>query len=290
MSWNKPSGAAQPTPKKKPSALRGVVAGAVVVVAVVAVFFAMSGKDEKPRAKVEKKPVAIKEVKPVAAPKLEPEKKVEVIEKPKEKYPGEKLVEVITNGANIIEVTVNAEGRRTKHVIEPPSPWHYSTDGVLATALLCAKGGSMPPWPNMGVGMDKEFRKSLKDPILVLETDDDKTAALKRIVSSAREEMKERLEAGEHFCDVMNDFRELTNENGKIRANAIRELNQIKASGDTEGARKYEVTMNAAFSQMGIEPIGGSDVANDTRPRRNRSATKAQAPTEESIKRNYESN
>ena len=95
---------------------------------------------------------------------------------------------------------------------------------------------------------------------MVQETDDDKTAALKRIVTSARAEMKERLDAGEHFCDVMNDFRELTNENGKIRTDAILELNKIRASGDEEGAHKYEVVMNAAFSQMGIEPIGeGSD-------------------------------
>ena len=45
MAWNKPSeGAAKPTPKK-PSAMRGIVAGAVVVCAAVAAFYFLFSAD-----------------------------------------------------------------------------------------------------------------------------------------------------------------------------------------------------------------------------------------------------
>lgn len=295
MAWNRPTSSTVDATSSSRSAGRGriprlckgLIAGLVIVALGAAYIFLFSGGDAEPGPKVEKpvaqKPKAVREVKP--APKPAVEKQVEVAEKPAEKYPGERIVEVLTNGSYIIEVTVNAEGRRTKHVIEPPSPWKYSTDSVLATALQCAKGGSMPPWPSMGIGMDKEFRKSLNDPIVVLETDDERTAALKQIVSSARAEIKERLDAGEHFCDVINDFRELTNENGKIRADAILELKKIRDSGDEESARKYEVIMNAAFSQMGIDPIGGGEGVDDGRPRRYRKAVQSQ-PTKENNNEN----
>lgn len=70
--------------------MRGVIAGAAVVAATVAVFFAISGKDEKPKAKVEKDPGLIKEVKPAAAST----NKVELEESPrKEKTAAEKALE-----------------------------------------------------------------------------------------------------------------------------------------------------------------------------------------------------
>ena len=54
MGWNKPSGEVS-LPPKKPSAMRGVVAGvACVGVAVAVAFFVLSGKDVKPKAEVMK--------------------------------------------------------------------------------------------------------------------------------------------------------------------------------------------------------------------------------------------
>ena len=266
MAWNRPTSntvdatsSSRPTGRGKMPCLRkGLLAGAIVVLgAGLAAWFLMSGEaDSRPLQKKERG--RIKEAKSAVTPKVEAltveTNKVETAKETEK--PGRKLIEVQTNGDYVIEISIDSTGRKCQYIREKPSPWKYSTDGILATALQNANRPSLPPWPNLGVGLDKEFRKSLSDPIVVLETDDDKTAALKRIVTSARAEMKERLDAGEHFCDVMNDFRELTNENGKIRTDAILELNKIRASGDEEGAHKYEVVMNAAFSQMGIEPIG----------------------------------
>ena len=68
--WNRPQqGAPKPTPKK-PSPVRGVIAGLVVVAAVCVAYFAFFNEKvpEKVPEKVEKKPTSIKEVKPAPAP------------------------------------------------------------------------------------------------------------------------------------------------------------------------------------------------------------------------------
>ena len=111
--------------------------------------------------------------------------------------------------------------------------------------------------------MDEEFRASLSIPIEILPDDSDKVVAMKKIVASAREEIKELMAKGEHFCDIVNDHHKLCSENGKIRSDAILELAEIKRSGDAEGAREYSIKMNAAFSQMGIAPIGDEYMSPD---------------------------
>ena len=87
MGWNGSGGGSTPVkPKvtaKKPSPVRGIIAGGLIIVlATVAYFAFFSGNEgnEKVPEKVEKKPTAIKEVTPAAAPTNKVEK---VPEKPK---------------------------------------------------------------------------------------------------------------------------------------------------------------------------------------------------------------
>ena len=259
MAWNKPTAENRQPKAKKPSAMRGVIAGLVVVAlgAGIVAWLFRSGEAES-RPLHENTPTKIKTVEPAAAPKKaepEPEKPAEVVGKPKEKYPGEKIVEVSTNSGYVIEVSVDANGRMTRHVLTT-SPWEFSSDGLLAMVLASSGNGEMPPLPAIGPEMDEEFKRSLKKPIEILPTDSDEVVAMKKIVMSAREEMKELLKEGGHFSDILIDHHKLLNENGKIRSDAMRELYELKKSGDAEGAHKYEVMINAAFSQMGIEPIG----------------------------------
>ena len=65
MAWNQSTGeAAKPQPKK-PSALRGIIAGVVCAcLAAAVVLFVLSGKDAKPKVKAEKEAELIPEVKP----------------------------------------------------------------------------------------------------------------------------------------------------------------------------------------------------------------------------------
>lgn len=263
MAWNQPtsdSTASHNEPKSSPSMARGIIAGAVVAVLAAVCVFVFMYKGEKPVVdKAEKKSTKIKAVAPAAAPKNRTEKAVEVVKDKKievEKYPGEKIISSVTNSSGyIMDLTIDASGKKRKHVYEKPSIWKTPTDELLAVALLTPEGQDLPPWPNMRPEMDKDFIRALETPIEELPTDDENVIAMKRVMISAREEIKNRLENGEHFCDILTEHRELANENGKIRADAVCEYSRILREGDEEGARKYLNVMNAAFSQMGIRDI-----------------------------------
>lgn len=264
MSWNRPSESVPPV-KTAPNASRGILAGAVVVVIaiLVAVVVFYGNGDEKKKPLVEKKAKQIVEVKPAVVDRPAPATNVTAsAERPpvdpeynSKEYPGEKLVSVTTNSGYIIEISQKPNGRRTRHVKEPPSMWKHGSDRLLAIALATSENQELPPWPPMGVEMDREFLESCKEPIEILPTDSADDAALKKLVMQAREEMKERIKNGEHFCDILDDFRKTFNENGKIRGQAMLEHYKIKQSGDAEAAREYAETINKAFEQMGIGSI-----------------------------------
>lgn len=268
MAWNQPTSnntAPRKEPKSSPSLTRGIVAGLVVVALAAVCFVVFMGKGEKPVVdKVEKKPTKLKEVKPAAAPKDRTGKAVaEVKDKKvgKEKYPGEKILTCTTNSSGyVMEVTVDKDGVQRRHVTEPRSPWDNAPDEMIALALCTPEGKTLPPWPNMGIGMDKVFLRACEKPIEIKPDDDEKIAAMKRIVMASREEIKSRIENGEHFCDILNDHRNLVNENGTIRANVVREFREIAASGDEAAMRQYMITMNAALSQLGIHGISEDDI------------------------------
>ena len=60
---------------------------------------------------------------------------------------------------------------------------------------------------------------------------------------------------GYHISEVLAEHQKLAQENYGIRKKAERELRGIYASGDTEHAKRYANSVNAALQQMGIDPI-----------------------------------
>lgn len=282
MSWNQPhdNGRVPRRPQGRRPLLRGLVAGVVVVtLGLVAVFFLRSTASSPSHSGESPRPRSARpgrSARPAAAPSVPNHSNSTAAATPSVtneffsgKYPGEKIVSVSTNSAGfLVEHTVDARGRRTRHVSSPPSPWKHGTDEIIANVLSTPQRGEMAPLPPMGPEMDARFRASLKDPIVTKEDDSEEMMSLREIVRSARAEILARMDAGEHFADILNDHRKLHNDNGRIRGDAVHELKSILAKGDEEGARQYLDRMNAAFSQMGITPIS----VEDTKPhgRRNR--------------------
>lgn len=260
MAWNQSTGAAAKPQPKKPSAMRGVIAGVAVVAAAVAIFFAMSGKDEKPKAKVSSKVTTIKEVKPVVkrptaeAPKMDtPAHQNEYAAR----FPNMKINKVTTNLTGYIEVDmVDSNGVRTVHYVAPPQIFECETDQLILNLLGARPGQAVPPLPNLGGRRaDKAFLESLKTPIVDKPGDSDKVRAQKEIVRAAREEIKAAMDRGAHFADIMEEQATLKEENGTIRRKAMQELNELAKKGDWEGAQKYMDGINDAFSKMDIQPI-----------------------------------
>ena len=259
MSWNKPSSVPQPPPKKSapPSLKRGLLAG-LLVVALGALGLYLFSSGEATSSSLQKKDRGrIKEVTPAAAPKPAATQVVEKVVKadPYAKYGTP--ISCKTNAAlgNICTVYRDAEGK-THKVYRPSRPpiFKHGTDQLLAMALCGSENRSMPPLPISG-NLDKRFLDSLKDPIEIGPDDSPDIAARKQTVIDARARMKELMDAGGSFSEILADHQKLFNENVKIRSDAARELQRIVDDGDTKGTRQYLFKVNLALQQMGIKEL-----------------------------------
>ena len=173
------------------------------------------------------------------------------------RFPGENILGVTTNASGYITVSAIGEnGRKVRHVVSPPLTFKCPSDEIIMVALATPEGHELPPLPDLGgARADAEFIKSLDTPIEDKPEDSDEIRARKELVRAAREEIKARMDAGEHFADIIRDHCALRNENGAIRSRVQAELNKLVQAGDVEGARTYLETMNGTLSQMGISEI-----------------------------------
>lgn len=162
-----------------------------------------------------------------------------------------------TNGVGT-KVTIyrTPDGKRHMFVQHAKSPLPTGVDEIIAMAVAGQPNAQIPPIPiRKGANMDQQFRDALKKEIVINDTDSDRVKELKQSVIAAREEIKRRMDNGESFADIISGHQELSNENNKIRDDALRELRSIVDSGDKAGAREYLNKMNAALQQMGIAPM-----------------------------------
>jgi len=250
MAWNQSTAPAKPTPKKSPSAFRGIFAGLVVVLLAVVVFFYMFfDKNAAPQTKPNMKCLTNRVAGRIACDQRSRDRK-----QVKSLVSSDgKLEFAETNDSQHVGVA-NQNTNRLHVTVFKKRTFDNATDQLIAMAL--SSDGSMPaPRPPLPVMSDVDFRKSLDTPIVVLETDSDHVRAVKEKVIAAREEIKARMDEGETFTGILSEFQGNEMENFKIRKDAMVELKGLVAAGDVEGAKKYVATMNLCFQQMGIQEI-----------------------------------
>ena len=239
-----------------PSAKRALVAGlAVVILAAGAyfLFFSGSGKPEKTRP--DKTPSAIKEVKPVVSksndvPEAKPVGKATPMPETDEFVKG-----VNTNG--MTEAQIQRERERKKRFDEKRKKMIFSnaSDQILAMILRAPPGHDFPPLP-ISPSLDRDFKESLKTPIVINDDDPENVKGLKMAVMKMRDEIQYLVEEkGMTVREIITEHQDLVRENSKIRSDAQAEARRIYESGDVEGAQKYVTTMNLALQQMDVEPI-----------------------------------
>lgn len=252
----------KPVAKKGGSPLfKGLLAGLIVVVGALAIALYIMPR-EKPAAseQTERPSKKIKDVKPPkivrknVEAKSEKQVKPEVVEKKNFPYDPEKWQEVdghiIPKGARLVNNYLTNKVERT---------FKYSTDEVILGYIQVPEDGMMPPPHPIMPSSEKTFLKSLDDPIEILDTDSEKVRAQKEQVIIARAQIKERMDAGESFEEILSDHYKLMSENNKIRRDAQKELDEIYKRGDIEGANKYKLIIDTALSQMGVEALDDPD-------------------------------
>ena len=172
----------------------------------------------------------------------------------------------------------------------PPQTFSNASDQVLAMIASADASGDMPPLP-ISRDIEADFLKSLKQEIVILDTDDEKTRELKLAVKETREQLKQLIASGKTVAEVLAEHQQLAGENAKVRNNAMAELKQLVESGDIEGAKEYKRKINVALQQMGIAelsiPVTDEERAERAAARRERMLKKraAQAAEAEKLKK-----
>lgn len=292
MGWNGSGNksAEKVTPARKPPAkaprslVRGIVAGALVVLAsVIVLLFMFSGpKSSKRTSKGNKvkQTAAPREVKPSLptqkivdeAPKPSTDDTTStsnVTDREQMLWHGQKAVswETKTNKFKIVETVVTADGKRHRLLSDPPGISEFGTDQLIAMALQSADGRSAPMPGLSGKSLDAQFKESLKTPIVINEDDSPQLKKIKQDVIAAREDMAAMIADGRSVAEVLQESVKVNKENADTRNSCLKEYREILKSGDIDSAKKYLLKINIALQQMGIKEIPESGRDRDSSDR-----------------------
>ena len=267
--WNKPSQVKKPAPKK-PTALRGLIAGAaVVLVALGAVYFFMFGNEPKVEIRESTKPRRIKEValaatnrveKAVAATNVVEEKwDDKFIYIPEKRWKFSKLVSVVTADCGIVtERWRMPNGQTWRRQIDPPPLFENASDNAIAYVMSQKAGAPMPPYPGLqDANLNQEFANSLLSPIEIKATDSPHVAALKTAVKQARSDIAQMIREGDtrSVGEILRDYVDENNRQVDLQADALKGYYKARDEGGEEAAAEYLERINKALAGFGVAPI-----------------------------------
>ena len=212
MAWNRPSAAnqqpAQKSGSKAPSAMRGVIAGAVVVVLGALCFFIFSGKDARQDAASTKERGKIKDVAPAKAPtNAVSAAKVETKDgKPIRKfetYVDENGIERYKGGARV--------PRKNPKIVKLPTGRpvefkHYAENAIEGIVMI-EPGDIVVGEITYGDDFIKDFNDSLAEPIKIEPTDTPFQRRIKEDVIAAKQDLYEAMNRGEDVAKIMTEAR-----------------------------------------------------------------------------------
>lgn len=254
----------------KPSgAFKGAIAGLIVVIAAVGAWYFLTQKQEttQPESKP-KKTARIAEVTPApAAPKVEKvEKPVEkVAELPKEPQHPDPRLKTYRDERGILRYEGGLRVPGQRPTAEPivlgshqPKIFKHSAEEHISWLLDMKVGEPVIGDMTYGDAFLKSFKESLDEPIEILDTDDDYTRDLKQAVIETKQELKERMEAGEDIAAIMTDTRNEFQRLGRFKHELQVQLHEIRS--DTENYSDQDVedfvtAANMMLKDNGIPPI-----------------------------------
>ena len=268
MSWNKPSGAPKPEPKK-PSAMRGIIAGGVIVLAAcAALFFLFSGNDAAPKAKPDKgrgRIKVVKEASPAPAPtNAVPAKPVD----PREDYDHEKF---FRNERGDLCYKANPDLRaydpslpRHKPIVlgssSRPPLFKFQSENEIAAIIDAVPGERRMISPNYyDPEFIDDFESSLPVPIEIKDTDLPHEKELKKAVAAVKDEIAVRVGKGEKLADILTDAKRELERLAEYKETLKDELDTIvrgaKGEISSDDVIDYVKAANKMLEENGINPV-----------------------------------
>ena len=266
MGWNGSGGGSTPDkPKvtaKKPSPVRGLVAGGLVIVLAAVAYFAFFSGDEKPQKEATTKERSrIKTVTPAAAPTnavaKEEGPKVEIrklgngkIMKyvdgkeawmfPREDYHGPVITTKVAYVKSLEEET-----------------FKHTADQQIASLLMARPGAQMINVLDYRRTFEKDFLASYENPFMIEPGDTERQKELKKAVAEVKGDLKARYEAGEDIAQIMIDTRKQLRELAAYKWEIQQEVDRYKNQEDVseEDVNDFIAAANKMLEDRGIEPI-----------------------------------
>ena len=219
MAWNRSSEAPKVAPKKSPSKMRGIVAGLVTVCALGGLCLWMfSGGEDAPKAKPDKERGRIKAVTPaVAQTNRVEEKKLTPQQREQERI--RKILEAHgwTNGV-YHSPHDPAYAEKHKAFLERQKrerPFDFDCENDISVLTSSKPGGFIFPM-DFNEAFVEDFKRSLVQPIVISEDDSEELKEMKRAVREAKIYLKERMDAGEDICAILEASRKEINRISEI--------------------------------------------------------------------------
>ena len=272
MAWNKPSGAPKPKPKK-PSALRGIVAGLVVVALAAACVVVFMGKSENPQGETDRK--VSRRITTVAPKRTAQEKakdllgaggapgiKTNTTQTANGNFPytdGRKVISSRTNNWDqVIDICIMPNGKRRKVIRNLRKPiFSTMTDSLIARALATGNEEAGPPLP-IDESMEDDFIESLKTPIEINADDSEEIKARKMMVKEAREQILAGIAEGGTFYGILSEHVSQQKHNAQLKEVVMETVTDLRESGDTETLNVYLAEANRLLGENGVAPVSAN--------------------------------
>ena len=254
---------------RKPSPLRGLFAGVVVIALAAAAWYYLLPAIEQVKAKREKKSTRIAEATPELAGQDDGTQQVlPIIE---EKLPF--WEQANTNGFTEMQVR-----KWRAHHMPPPAytndsalyesrlPYEifdHPSENKIAFYLVHEPGEGLVGTPTFGHRFINDFLKSLEHPIIVTKDDSPEEAQLKRDMIEIKIELKQRMDAGEDLAEIMlethNEYQRLA----QYKYDIEKELQAFRKRDDVtiEDVDDFVAAANMLLDAKGIAPISLSPIA-----------------------------
>ena len=181
-----------------------------------------------------------------------------VQEKPKEIWMGHEIksTTIKTNGTDLIITRIDVNGKKHKEYTSIQKRLFTNpVDIVLALLLTAPEGAPTPPLPSLGPRSDELFIAALKKPIEITDDDTAETKRIKELVIAAREHMIDELNAGRTVNEVIEDHCTYTDQNNRLRAEAMIQYKELIANGEEDVAEDFRKKANELISSKGGAPF-----------------------------------
>lgn len=268
MDWNKPSTENQKkkTNAKAPSAKRGIIVGAVVVVALYALYlWVFSGGDDVPAPSTKhKSPGAIKAVVPAAAPT----NKLAEVKKPIDPREDYDHTKMYRDERGILRYNSGARAPDPTRPCKKPvvlgsnerTVFRHPTERMIANLLVAQPGEKRFFTPDYyAEGFEEDFRESLKEKIEFTDNDLPHEKELKKAMIEVKEDLRKRLAAGEKLGDILTETSKELERLGEYKDQLKQQMNDIVIRSDggmSEADIKDLVgAANKMLEENGADPV-----------------------------------